>query len=192
MHLLRDLHTLKDQHEEDGAVVQWATEVRQVYDEAQDWLGEHPQATAGERKAAYTQAFTRACALGQQYAQTRDHPCPTLAKRLLRHQDELFQFLLVPGLPADNNLVERSLRPLVIMRKISGGSRSEEGTITRLTLASLLQTWAARNLDRFTNAWSRYSDPPPTPRPELLYHNSEQLQSPGGLPSGPLWGTIQG
>ena len=75
------------------------------------------------------------------------NPCRTLAKRLLRHQDELFQFLLVPGLPADNNLVERSLRPLVIMRKISGGSRSPEGTKTRLTLVSLFHTWAARNLN---------------------------------------------
>jgi hypothetical protein len=148
VHLLRDLHALKEQHEADEAVVEWATAVREVYDEAQGWLGEHPQATAGERKAAYTEAFTRTCALGEPYART-DHPCRTLAKRLLRHQDELFQFLLVPGLPADNNLVERSLRPLVIIRKISGGSRSEEGTITRLTLASLLQTWAARNLNPF-------------------------------------------
>jgi hypothetical protein len=149
VHLLRDLHALKEQHEEDEAVVAWATAVRQVYDEAQDWLGEHPQATAKERKAAYTQAFSRACALGRQYARTSDHPCRTLAKRLLRHQDELFQFLLVPGLPADNNLVERSLRPLVVIRKISGGSRSEDGTITRLTLASLFQTWAARNLNPY-------------------------------------------
>ena len=76
--------------------------------------------------------------MGEQYALTYDHPCCTLAKRVLRHQDELFQFVLVPGLPADNNLAERSIRPLVIMRKISGGSRSAEGTKTRLTLASLL------------------------------------------------------
>jgi hypothetical protein len=148
-HLLRDLHALKEEHEGNEAVVEWATAVRQVYDDAQGWLGEHPQATAEERKVAYTQAFTHACALGQQYARMGDHPCRTLAKRLLRHQDELFQFLLVPGLAADNNLVERSLRPLVIIRKISGGSRSEEGTITRLTLVSLLHTWAARNLNPF-------------------------------------------
>jgi transposase len=159
VHLLRDLHALKEQHEEDRAVVEWATAVRQVYDEAQGWLGEHPQAPAEEREAAYSQAFTRACALGQPYARTRDHPCQTLAKRLLRHQDELFQFLLVPGLPGDNNLVERSLRPLVIIRKISGGSRSEQGTITRLTLASLLQTWAARNLNPFHQCLAALQQP---------------------------------
>ena len=72
-----------------------------------------------------------------------------MAKRLLRHQDELFQFVLLPGLPADNNLAERSLRPLVIMRKISGGTRSPAGSQTRLTLASLFATWRARQLNPF-------------------------------------------
>jgi transposase len=62
----------------------------------------------------------------------------------------LFQFVLVPGVPADNNLAERSLRPLVIMRKISGGSRSDEGSKTRLTLASLLGTWQARHRNPFS------------------------------------------
>jgi hypothetical protein len=46
-------------------------------------------------------------------------------------------------------LAERSIRPLVIIRKISGGTRSAEGTKTRLTLASLLHTWAARSLNPF-------------------------------------------
>ena len=159
VHLLRDLHALKEEHAEDAEVVGWATAVRGVYDEAQGWLGKHPQATAEARQVAYTQAFTDICALGRQYARTREHPCSTLAKRVLRHQDELFQFLLVPGLPADNNLVERSLRPLVIMRKISGGSRSKEGTITRLTLASLLDTWAARNLNPFHQCLAALQQP---------------------------------
>ena len=92
--------------------------------------------------------------MGEQYALTADHPCGALAKRLRRHQDELFQFVVAPGLPTDNNLAERSIRPLVIMRKISGGSRSAEGTKTRLTLASLLHTWAARSLNPFLECYA--------------------------------------
>jgi len=149
VHLLRDLHTLKEEHAEEVDVVQWALGVRQLYDEAENWLEENPQATPEERSAVYVQLFERACAQGQQYALTYEHPCCTLAKRVLRHQDELFQFVLVPGMAADNNLVERSLRPLVVMRKISGGSRSPEGTKTRLTLVSMFYTWAARNLNPF-------------------------------------------
>ena len=66
------------------------------------------------------------------------------AKRLLRHEDELFQFVLSAGRSTDNNLVERSIRPLVVIRKISGGSRSAEGTKTRTVLASLFEIWQAR------------------------------------------------
>ena len=149
----------KEEQAEDAEVMTWALAVRGVYDAAQAWLATHPQAVAEARRVAYTQAFTDICARGQQYARTRPHPCNTLAKRVLRHQDELFQFLLVPGLPADNNLVERSLRPLVIMRKISGGSRSPEGTITRLTLASLLHTWAARGLNPYHQCLAALQQP---------------------------------
>ena len=107
----------------------------------------------------YQQLCTRACALGQQYALRYEHPCCTLAKRILRHQDELFQFVLVPGLAADNNLIERNLRPLVVMRKISGGSRSPAGTKTRLDLVSLMHTWAAHNLDPFHQCLARLQQP---------------------------------
>ena len=61
----------------------------------------------------------------------------------------LFQLVLVPGLSADNNLAERSLRPLVVIRKISGGSRSDEGPKTRMALASLFETWRAQDPNPF-------------------------------------------
>ena len=43
-----------------------------------------------------------------------------------------------PEAPPDNNAAERSLRPAVISRKISGGTRSVRGTDTKMTLASTL------------------------------------------------------
>ena len=146
-HLLLDLHQLKAAHPGRADVLQWAEAVRHLYDAAQAWLATHPAATAEERQEQYARFYQRACELGQCYARDSSHPCWALAKRLLRHQEELFQFVLLPDLPADNNLAERSLRPLVIMRKISGGTRSPEGTKTRLTLASLLGTWHARGLN---------------------------------------------
>ena len=85
---------------------------------------------------------------------SKDHPCSTLAKRLLRHQDEMFQFVLHPEVSADNNLAERSLRPLVIARKISGGTRGDAGTTTRMVLASLVSTWLARGLNPYEECLS--------------------------------------
>ena len=52
-----------------------------------------------------------------------------------------------PAVPPDNNLAERSLRPLVIARKISGGSRSAAGSATTRALASLFATWRAQGRD---------------------------------------------
>ena len=63
--------------------------------------------------------------------------------------EELFVFVAYPGVPSDNNLAERSVRPLVIARKISGGTRSPKGSSTRMGLASLFGTWMAQGLNPF-------------------------------------------
>jgi len=162
VHLLRDLHALKEAHAEASDVLTWAASVRALYDAGQTWLREHTSPTDNQRQAQYADLLARAQTLGQQYALT-DHPCRALAKRILRHEDELFQFVRHPGVPSDNNPAERALRPLVIMRKISGGSRSPAGSQTRLTLFSLLSTWTARGLNPFAHCLTllRPSTAPP-------------------------------
>ena len=69
--------------------------------------------------------------------------------RLLQHQGAYLRFLSDFRVPFDNNLAERAIRPLVVIRKISGGSRSAAGTKTRMALASLFQTWQARGQNGF-------------------------------------------
>ena len=78
-----------------------------------------------------------------------------LCRRIERHTKslprtgygELFVFVAEPDVPADNNPAERSLRHLVISRKVSGGTRSEQGTEREMTLASLFGTWRAQGLN---------------------------------------------
>jgi transposase len=149
VHLLRDLHHLKEAHPQDADVEGWAQAVRATYDQASVWLGAHAQAPPEEREAQYVTLTSQTHLLGLRYARAKAHPCQALAKRLLRHEDELFQFVLVEGLSADNNLAERAIRPLVVIRKVSGGSRSAAGTKTRLALASLFHTWQARGENPF-------------------------------------------
>jgi transposase len=72
-----------------------------------------------------------------------------LCKRVQRFLPELFVFIARPEVPADNNLAERSVRPLVIVRKISGGSRSPAGSQTRLALFSCFGTWTVQGLNPF-------------------------------------------
>jgi transposase len=149
VHLLRDLHALKQAEQDETAVVAWAQAVRKCYDTAKAWLSANALAPPREREAQYVTLTSQTHALALQYARSKAHPCQALAKRLLRHEDELFQFVLIEGLSADNNLAERAIRPLVVIRKVSGGSRSVAGTQTRLALASLFHTWQARGQNGF-------------------------------------------
>ena len=151
VHLLRDLHDLKKAHADNAEVLAWAKSGRALYDEAQTALANPTPLSQAQREALYRQWEDRAHVLGLQHAgpANKEHPCHALCHRLLRHQGELFQFVRVPGLNADNNDAERMLRPLVITRKISGGSRTPEGTATRMALSTLFGTWKARGLNTF-------------------------------------------
>lgn len=63
-----------------------------------------------------------------------------LSARFLRHQNELFTFLDIPGIPHDNNHAERMIRPNVIFRKISRQNMSKNGSFAHEVLMSILQT----------------------------------------------------
>jgi len=80
-------------------------------------------------------------------AAPRAAPQTVLCRRIEKHLSELFVFVADPAVPATNNAAERSLRHLVTCRKISGGTRSEEGSATKMRLASLFGTWRAQGLD---------------------------------------------
>ena len=86
---------------------------------------------------------------------TRRQPRPSCADgssatsraRPVLDAGNFFVFVAEPAVPSDNNAAERSLRHLVISRKISGGTRSERGTDSKMTLASLFGTWRVQGLN---------------------------------------------
>jgi len=161
-HLLRDLHQLKEEHKDNQEVLGWAGELRALYDQAQALVRGPAPPTAHEREALYAQLVQATGELARKYANAKEHsayPCHTLSKRLLLHLDGLFQFVRQPGLSADNNLAERSVRPVVVMRKISGGSQSVRGSRTRMMLASLFGTWRAKGLNPFSECLALLSRP---------------------------------
>ncbi len=102
VHLLRDLHTLKEAHPTHVRVQRWCRYVRKYDAKAQTLLRTQPDLPQAARERLYVTLVERMRRLGRRYAQQKGHPCQALAKRLLRHQDELFQFVLVAGVPADN------------------------------------------------------------------------------------------
>jgi hypothetical protein len=123
-----------------------AKDVKAVYDRAVAYAGPDPSLPPAKQEAArrkqqhlFEQELWQVCA---PYAHTSS-PLHTLCERVERFLPELFVFVAVPGVPAENNLAERSVRPLVIARKISGGTRSPASSETRMGLFSLFGTWAA-------------------------------------------------
>ena len=64
----------------------------------------------------------------------------TLQGRLLRHYSEWLVFVYDERVPPTNNLTERALRPLVVMRKITFGSSSSAGAKRLGVLMTLAET----------------------------------------------------
>lgn len=65
--------------------------------------------------------------------------------RIKNQGEALLTALFVPNVPLTNNLAEQLIRPMVIARKISGGSRSDEGAMTHAVNMSVFQTIKMRN-----------------------------------------------
>jgi hypothetical protein len=64
-----------------------------------------------------------------------------------RHADRMYHWARDATIPAENNLAERELRPLVVARKVSFGSQSQRGAATRETLMTVLHTLRKRAAD---------------------------------------------
>ena len=154
VHFLRDVHDLKQKFPQDETLLTWARHVKAIYDEAVAWVAQNPDPHLTPRKlqqihVAQQHAFEQQLwALCEPFVQ-QEVPHQTLCKRVESFLPELFVFVAIPGVPAHNNLAERSVRPLVIARKISGGSRSPKGSQTRMGLSSLFGTWMAQGLNPF-------------------------------------------
>ena len=143
VHLLRDIHDLKALYPKDQELARWAEEVHQLWSLAKDFT--HPRAQ--QRRLAQGKFERSLLACCQPFLEDPAAVQSKLCRRIKGFIKELFVFVAEPEAPADNNAAERSLRPLVISRKISGGTRSEQGTESKMALASLFGTWRAQDLN---------------------------------------------
>lgn len=142
-HLLRDIHDLKVLYPQDAKLARWAKAINKLFAEAKAFV--HPEAK--QRRLAQLKLERKLMA---RCAPHLDDPLAVqgkLCRRIERFIKELFVFVAEAAVPADNNAAERSLRHLVTSRKISGGTRSQQGTNSKMALASLFGTWRARGLN---------------------------------------------
>jgi hypothetical protein len=145
-HLLKDGKELAELNADRPETLAWVEALRTLYEEAKACrlaLGELP-ADSRVRRRERRHLEKLAVQLARPYAEDADAPQRVLAQRILRHRHELFVFISDPAVPATNNLAERSLRPAVVARKISGGTRSPKGSETKMGLMSLFGAWTVQ------------------------------------------------
>jgi hypothetical protein len=158
-HLLRDVDDLVRQHPGDAGLRGWADAVRRVFARARAAAGPDPATRVAARQRCEA-ALLAVCAPALRPAAPPSEgpadappdtpdvvPQATLCRRIEKHLGELFVFVEDAAVPPTNNAAERSLRHLVVSRKVSGGTRSAAGTDTKMTLASLFGTWRAQALN---------------------------------------------
>ena len=165
-HLLRDAAQLVADHPGDRKLARWAAAVQTVYAKAVAWAdratAEEVRPICRERVAdRFAAALVKLCR-----GQPAGAPQATLCQRIERYRADLFTFVADPAVPPTNNAAERALRPLVIARKISGGTRSKPGSQTRMILQSLVATWDLRALDPIAE-FHRLLAAPPAASPDI-------------------------
>jgi hypothetical protein len=145
-HLLRDVDEVGRLHPRDAAVSGWADALHQLFGRAR---AAADQPDPAERQRARQRCEAELSALIAPYLTATEAAAPpaALCRRMEKHLGDLFLFVEDPAVPPTNNEAERSLRHLVTSRKISGGTRSERGTETKLRLATLFSTWRLQGLD---------------------------------------------
>ena len=158
VHLLRDVHELVERHPDDEGLKQWAKALKELYLEAKATSQGANGLPKAERVAARQAFEERLLELATPYLKI-DVPQRVLCQRIDRFLPELFTFVELPMVPSDNNAAERALRPQVVARKISGGSRSPKGSKTKATLASMFSTWRLRGLNPFLACRELLSSP---------------------------------
>lgn len=73
--------------------------------------------------------------------------CDRVAKYINFHIESWFTCVKIRGVQPTNNYAEQAIRETVLVRKIIGAFRSEKGTKTYETLASLIATWQYQKMD---------------------------------------------
>lgn len=73
-------------------------------------------------------------------AKYKEKDSKRIQTRIANQNKNLITALLYENVPLTNNLAERAIRPMVVIRKISGESKSNNGILTTAVIMSVLQT----------------------------------------------------
>jgi transposase len=140
VHLCRDLKGLVEKNPDLPEIASWREAVVDLYHRAKESVKtEHTELERSRLKAGFEFELLGLC---RPYIGVKTAVQRVLAERMEDFIGELFTFVSNPAVPSENNAAERAVRPAVVARKISGGSRSPRGSKTCSVLRTLFETWA--------------------------------------------------
>jgi hypothetical protein len=142
-HLLRDVQDLQKDFPDQPEVAAFVEALAPLLASAMALRGQGLSPGQFHRQAAMLTRRIRAVV----HRPARHPAVQGLQDVFRRHADRMYHWARDPTIPADNNLAERELRPLVVARKISFGSQSDRGAATRGTLMTVLHTLRKRTPD---------------------------------------------
>lgn len=140
-HLLRKSHEAAEQS-------QVSEEVRILHNKLKEMFGELSKIVSlpfkmMERELAYGYFSNEIKSIIKNRYSAND--AVKIQTRIKKQKNNLLTALLYEDVPLTNNLAERMIRPMVVTRKISGGSRSDNGAQIHAVNMSIIQTINLRN-----------------------------------------------
>jgi transposase/uncharacterized coiled-coil protein SlyX len=145
-HLLRISHDAAVHEHASEEMQMLHTELKQLFDEI-DVITHEPYQLP-MRKRHYVAYTLRIDAIIK--CQYEHIDAKTIQTRITNQRTNLITAILHANVPLTNNHAERMIRPMVITRKISGGSRSIRGAATHALNMTIVQTLALKGKDFFT------------------------------------------
>jgi len=140
VHLGRDLKTLVEKNPDLPSLAVWVDQAFAIYYRAKDSVEQkHTELERSRLRADFERELLE---LAKPHLGVKSAPERILAERMTNFIGELFTFVSNPEVPSENNAAERAVRPAVVARKISGGTRSARGSKTCSILRTLFETWS--------------------------------------------------
>lgn len=149
-HLLRVSHDAAVHEKASDEIRLLHKELAQMFDEINPITRESFDGI--RRKKAYGKYSKQIATIASRPYQYDD--AKAVQTRISNQNNNLITALLHENAPLTNNHAERMIRPMVITRKISGGSRSDKGAATHAVNMSVIQTLSLKGKDFFTGVTS--------------------------------------
>ena len=135
-HLIRDLKFLSEQN--DKVTRNWAQRMLKGFEELFRLIHRREQLT---ERSFQAKLETLRDKLIRQFKSAPDRPgVRDLRQRFTLHAEQFFTFVTTPGIEPTNNLTEQAIRYIVIDRKVTQGTRGENGQRWSERIWSVLST----------------------------------------------------